>query len=256
MKRSIRLLGVFTVACLVLWTGIAMSTVVGSKHDMSVLTGGAGNYVSTNETETCIFCHTPHNAIVQDSSGNRLPLWNKSISRNEAGYTLYSSVTLNASLGQPAGISLLCMSCHDGVTAINSFINYGRFNPVNMSGGFDQIGDVFNPTFPNFPGSNIGGAADGVYNYGPYGGAGSVNINTKRLDDDHPVSFVFDAALVAADGGLQLPPTGDAIRLYNGKIECSSCHNPHEEGLVATGDFPFLRKSNVESAICTTCHLK
>lgn len=252
MIRIKTFLTVFIVSGAVLWAGIAFSTVVGSKHDLSVLTSGS-QFNSTNEDEVCIFCHTPHDAIVQDSSGNRLPLWNKPISRNEAGFTVYSSNSLNATLGQPSGLSLLCMSCHDGVTALNSLINYGQNNPINMTSGFDQIGDVVKPSGPSFPASNIGGAIPGSEAYAPYGTA---DANTKRLDDDHPVAFVFDAALVTADGGLQLPPVGDAIKLYNSRLECSTCHNPHEEGNIATFDYPFLRKSNTESRICTTCHLK
>ncbi|MEW6109621.1 MAG: cytochrome c3 family protein [Nitrospirota bacterium] len=230
-------------------------TICGSKHDLSSLTG-AGIFQATDEDEICIFCHTPHNAIVQDSSGNRLPLWNRSISRNESGFTVYSSSTLNATVGQPSGVSLLCMSCHDGVTAINSLINFGQTNPITMN-GFDQIGDVWNPSFPRFPGANIGGATPNAYAYAPYGGTDST---TKRLDDDHPVSFVFDVSLVAADGGLQLPAAGDPLKLYNSKLECSTCHDPHKEGNPAiqgaNHTFPFLRKTNNASALCSTCHLK
>ena len=36
-----------------------------------------------------------------------------------------------------------CMSCHDGVTAINSLINYSRVNPILMKSGYDQLGDIY-----------------------------------------------------------------------------------------------------------------
>lgn len=255
---------------LILFSGISLSSIVTGKHDLSVLTCGAG-FCSSNEDEICIFCHTPHNALVVDSQGNRLPLWNRSIARNDIGgaggpFTVYASTTLNATVGQPSGVSLLCMSCHDGVTAINSLINFGKNNPIVMA-GFDQLGDVYNTTFPNFPGANIGGAIDpatGGYpqSYAPYGGAGTVNVNTKRLDDDHPVSFVFNSALATADGGLVTPvstsyvDSASKLRLFGGKLECATCHNAHEDGTFAAGDYPFLRMSNNGSAMCITCHLK
>lgn len=266
-KKDIRmLLGVLTVLLTLLWAGMAFSTILGSKHDLGSLTGG-NTFQSTNETEVCIFCHTPHQAVVTDSAGNRLPLWNRSIARNDAGgaggpFSVYSSSTLNATVGQPSGLTLLCMSCHDGVTAINSLINYSRVNPILMKSGYDQIGDIY---FPQggvaYPGANIGGAipASSVpypQTYAPYGGVNNVTQDTKRIDDDHPVSFTFNAALATADGALQLPAANDPIKLFAGKMECATCHDPHEEGTLAGGDYPFLRKSNVESAICTTCHLK
>ncbi|HAK59911.1 MAG TPA: hypothetical protein DCO77_05945 [Nitrospiraceae bacterium] len=229
---------------LIISVGLASATIVGSKHDMSFLNSGA-NFSSTNEDEVCIFCHTPHGGISQDSSGNRVPLWNRSISQNETGFTPYSSPTLNATLGQPTGITLLCLSCHDGVSTLNTLINYGRFNPIVMDGGFDQIGDVWigpgNP--PGYPGANVGEGA------------------AKNLANDHPVSFVFDAALISADAGggpakLQLPISSDPIKLFNNRLECATCHDPHEEGALAAGTFPFLRKSNQASGMCLTCHIK
>lgn len=255
MKRSRRFVFLaLSSALFLLLTGIAYSTVKGSRHDLSLTSGGLTFY-STNENEICIFCHTPHNAIVDDGSGNRLPLWNRSISRNQSGFTVYTNNTLNATVGQPSGLSLLCLSCHDGITALNSLINLGKNNPIIMAGGFDQFGDIYRPTGVSYPGANIGGAIPGAAEFwGNYGV--NVDANTKRIDDDHPVSFTFNAALVTADGALQLPASSDAIKLFGGRMECSTCHNVHEEGSAITQDYPFLRKSNSESAICTTCHLK
>ena len=229
------------------------NSVVESSHDLSLLTGGGGTvpppivgaWQSSNEDEVCIFCHTPHNGIVDDGFGNKLPLWNRTILRNTSGFTLYSSSTLNATVEQPRSMTLLCMSCHDGITAMNVLVNYGQNNPITMFGGAtgDQLGDVWVPSYPDFPGPNIGGA----YIASP---------NIKDLSDDHPVSFVFDNSLVTADGGLQLPPPGDAVKLFNGRLECASCHDVHKQGDTAAGTRPFLRKTNNGSAMCITCHLK
>jgi len=233
------------------------NSVVESSHDLSFLTGGGGTvpappvgaWQSDNEDEVCIFCHTPHNGIVDDGFGNRLPLWNRSILRNTSppnpNFSLYTSSTLNATLEQPRSMTLLCMSCHDGITAMNVLVNYGQYNPITMFGGAsgDQLGDVWVPSFPGVPGANIGGAYPG-------------SPNIRDLSDDHPISFVFDNSLVTADGGLQLPPPGDAVKLFNGRLECTSCHDVHKQGDTAVGTRPFLRKTNNGSALCITCHLK
>lgn len=205
-------------------------TVVGSKHDFS--TSGGGTFYSTNEDEVCVFCHTPHNARTDMSY-----LWNRN--NTVTTFDLYSSSTLNATLNQPTGPSLMCLSCHDGVTAINVLRNYSPSQPA-MSGNLDQIGDVYYPGSPwGWPGVNIGE----LYPGGPSGNG--------NLTNDHPVSFIFDANLIAADPGLQLPPSGDPVKLYDNKVECASCHNPHDN---ANGQF--LVKSNNNSALCTTCHIK
>ena len=38
-------------------------------------------------------------------------------------YTPYSSTTMDTSVGQPDGISLACLSCHDGTIAVDSIAN-------------------------------------------------------------------------------------------------------------------------------------
>ena len=253
---------------------ISSSTIVGSSHDLSSLTGGGEHFISSNEDEICIFCHSPHQAIVDDGDGNKLPLWNRNFgpssdpNRDKTGFTLYSSATLNATMSQPRGYTLLCLSCHDGITAINSLVNYGRHDPIIMQGGGDQLGDTWNPSFPRYPGMNIGGAIPGSGTYGPYG---SVGPTTKRLDDDHPVSFVFNEALISADMAgsstpkLKLPVAPSKLKLFNGRLECPTCHNVHEQGggydkITQPDQYeinrPFLRVTKDKSQICTDCHIK
>ena len=40
--------------------------------------------------------------------------------------------------------------------------------------------------------------------------------------------------------------------LFAGQMECSSCHDVHDE----LGNTALLRKSNTQSALCLTCHDK
>jgi hypothetical protein len=121
-----------------------------------------------------------------------------------------------------------------------------------MVGGYDQLGDVYKPGFPGYPGANIGEADPG-------------NPNVKNLSNDHPISIVFNNALILADQGsdpspkLQLPAPATGLKLLgaaNNVIECATCHDVHEEGSIGDGKFPFLRMSNTASQMCLACHIK
>ncbi len=87
---------------------------------------------------------------------------------------------------------------------------------------------------------------------------GKANMGTN-LQNDHPVSFTYDAALATADGGLFDPTTAtsglggtiSADMLFSDKLECASCHNAHDN---TNGSF--LVMSNIGSALCLTCHDK
>ncbi len=194
---------------LLLWIPIfaAPQTIVTTKHNLSV--SGTGTIKASSESEICIFCHAPHNARPDK------PLWN----RTDPGltYTLYGSSTTQATIGQPDGASILCLSCHDGTIALGSVIS--RVAPITMAGGVT--------TMPS-----------GVSNL------------TKDISNDHPVSFLYNAALAAADGQL-LDPAGltGPVKLENGKLQCTSCHDPHKNVFTK-----FLVASTQNSNLCVQCH--
>ena len=137
-----------------------------------------------------------------------------------ANFTPYSSPTLDATVGQPSASSKLCLSCHDGTVALDNF--------GGTTGGTNYIG---------------GGAL----------------IGTDLLDD-HPISFIYDAALATTDGGLFDPITtnsglGSTINddlLFGGQMQCASCHDVHN----GSGEDNLLRLNNDASALCLTCHNK
>ena len=179
--------------------------------------------------QACIVCHTPHfaNQTVPNS-----PLWNHMLS--SASYQVYSSTTMDATVGQPSGMSKLCLACHDGTVAIDNFGN-------NTSGTryIDYRADL---------GTN--------------------------MSMTHPISFTYDTQLATTDGQLYDPASansglGGTIQkdlLFNGKLECSSCHDVHasRSNSGCTGCHSMhgyreslsLRKSNAGSAFCLTCHKK
>jgi len=165
----------------------------------------------------CIVCHTPHNG---DKTVSNAPLWNHKVTA-VTNYTLYTGQgTLNATVGQPSNSSKLCLSCHDGTVALDNF------------------GGVTNGTT----------FITGTSNFG------------SDLSNDHPISFTYDAALATADKKLFNPATtnsglGSTIQsdmLFQGKMECASCHDVHN----GTGIQNLLVKSDAASALCLTCHNK
>jgi predicted CXXCH cytochrome family protein len=215
VSKSIKLGSMALISSICLMSGANAGTIVGSAHDFSNLWGS---------DEICIFCHTPHNA---DTTIALAPLWNHEITT--ATYTTYDSATLDADVGQPGGISILCLSCHDGTVAVDSF-----------------GGKTGTRIIPEDSRVYIG----------------------KDLSDDHPISFIFDDGLAALDSGLHYPSsttvtigsdktktgTISDVLLFNDKLECASCHDVHNT--FTTTDGYLLKISNVGSGLCLTCHDK
>ncbi len=189
---------------------INAQSVVSSLHNLSV--SSPGTIKASSESEVCIFCHTPHN------SNPMGPLWN----RDDPGsvYVLYDNSVSNtflASSGQPDGASLLCLSCHDGTTALGKI----RSKTTNIA----------------FVGNN-----DLI--------SGNKNFSTD-LSDDHPVSFIYNSSLAAADGQLKYPPLAPSKVDNTGKLQCTSCHEPHNNTYKK-----FLLATTSYSSLCFNCHDK
>jgi predicted CXXCH cytochrome family protein len=210
-----KLAGLAVVASL-FFAGAASADIDGTAHDFV----GTG-WNSTGEI--CIVCHTTHTVVPQVSDA---PLWNHTLTA--ANFTVYDNTvsgTMNSAPGQPQGISLLCLSCHDGTIGLDAF------------GGSAGV-----PTL--MTGANVVGL----------GG---------DLTNDHPISFDYTDGLATTDGGLNPPTTTVAPGLGgninttmlfgagNDQLECGSCHDVHDD---TNGNF--LIMSNANSALCTTCHSK
>lgn len=206
-----RTIAVFALLTCTLLATPCRADIVSTKHNLSA--SGPGSVRATGESQVCVFCHAPHN------SSPSAPLWN----RRDPGstYTPYTSSTAKAVAGQPTGASLTCLSCHDGTIALGELLS--RAKSVAMSGGVT--------TMP----------------------AGNSNIGTD-LSDDHPVSISYTSALAAARNGELANPstlTGKVKLDGSGRLQCTACHNPHDNS-----NGKFLVMPNTASALCVSCHLK
>ena len=206
---------IFLTFLVALFTTVAFSQIASSEHDFSAWAVNGGG-----EASLCDACHTPHQSIAIVGA----PLWNHTLS-TVTTYTNYTSPTFDATDGtDPSGTSLLCLSCHDGTTALDS---YGGATGSTYIVAGAKIGNATSP-----------------------GGL------TNDLSTEHPISFTYASSVTGGDTGLVLESTVVAAGLLTGlggTVECASCHDVHNQGL---GTYALLKVSNINSALCTTCHVK
>jgi predicted CXXCH cytochrome family protein len=234
--------------------------IASSKHDLTS-TGGAGNKVTSGSPEICVFCHTPH----ASNTNLAAPLWNKAVSPSAlTTYSQTSSSTMDGTV-TTGGVSLACLSCHDGTQAMDVMIN------TPGSGGVSAGARAYSA---NTWSSNIDGkiVQTSVANLGtdltndhpiqiPYCGggmtlAGGVGVLTNCADGDFNVPVTMASNTIAYfDGNTNGKRDKNDIQLYSRSggyfVECGSCHDPHN-----TANGTFLRKTNAASAVCLTCHNK
>lgn len=201
----------------------AQAQIAGTKHD---LTTAPGPNV-TGSSQLCVYCHTPHGG---DISVSGAPLWNKVVPADT--FTLYTAPTQTQEASMKA-VSLVCMSCHDGVGIIDAMLN-----PPNGEtlGTFNDPDGILDP--------------DGSFALGA-----DANIGAT-LADDHPISMEYPTVFPATGfndivaSNLKLIGGGGTLTT-NPTVECATCHDPH-----GTTNPIFLREPAAGSAICTTCHIK
>ncbi len=182
--------------------------------------------------EICRVCHVPHDHDRATRYGDRGLLWNHAVS--SATYTMYASSTLDGSMAsQPTGYSKMCLGCHDGTVAVDTFDKY--------AGGSVYMDD-FGPWYL-IPGAN---------NY-----AGD-------LGKTHPISMVYDPLLdpnlMAKTDPMGGSGTIDDV-LENGVMQCSSCHDVHDQPGESVPGTALLRvnqkgSKGTPSGLCLTCHIK
>jgi predicted CXXCH cytochrome family protein len=169
-------------------TGLA-----GSTHDI----GGNG----------CKSCHAPHNGAASNGgpqSTGQILLWSRSFPAASNTFGVYDSATMANKAVELGGsalttstdvrmYSLLCLSCHDGVTS--------SFTPAMRT--VNQIGSK---------------AAFG---------AGA--FESLGLTNDHPVNLNYDPT---KNPSLQAVATvAAALPLFGSTntMQCATCHDPHND---------------------------
>lgn len=107
----------------------AFAVIKGSKHDMS--SGGAGvAYKGTNnaQDQICVYCHTPHNSV------SSALIWSRNAITVGTLYDKSVSSTLNFTNPTSIGVtSQLCLSCHDGTLAVDSYKGFAGTTAITNS---------------------------------------------------------------------------------------------------------------------------
>jgi predicted CXXCH cytochrome family protein len=155
------------------------------------------------------------------------PLWNHDLPTQT--YVTYAQThiwTLEAKVSsKPDGLSKICLSCHDGIIAPDAYGGHTCGTAILFQTDLIE-------TFPS---------------------------------NNHPISFIYNAALAMKDGKLYDPSTRlsglkgskgtiNADMLFLNRMECSSCHDVHNK--YAVPRTKLLVKDNAGSALCLTCHNK
>jgi len=233
----------------------AFGDIAGSKHDFSAQ--------AWSDNQICKPCHTPHNADVSITGR----IWAHTMSTATYKYhggsvTNDKSTSGDAATGSLAqsdldGASRLCLSCHDGTVALDSFKGKDGGSTGKSISDLAANGGLYDP--------NIGG--------------GSVGGNSADLSNDHPVGYkAMYKESSGSSGHFYYKPLSNltGLKLANSptavpagtkdqsgadvaytvwpSVSCVSCHDVHNGS--APSERGLLRKSNAGSALCLTCHNK
>jgi hypothetical protein len=191
-------------------------------------------------TSLCGYCHDVH----VPKTGIGVPLWARASVAGKTFGMYVNPISMDATVYDPgttaAGFkdnySSFCMSCHDG-----------------------SVG-IFAPT------AYVSGGTTGDVSHVPY----DFNMKNGKFDlaHVHPVNFDYNA--VQAKVPEELYPAVDpvsavwkgysgsngvggnytTVRLFNGQMQCSSCHNPHMNSGIGT------TLSSAYGRRCVACHKK
>jgi predicted CXXCH cytochrome family protein len=177
--------------------------------------GPFGQSPITGGLTTCQYCHAPHSGL-----HGVAPLWSQKLS-TQTNYTLYSSGSLVNLVQEPVlgSASNLCLSCHDGTVAP------GQTTP---SGSIRMSGSMF-----------------------------SQDIFGTDLSTTHPFNFKLPLSSNTPNVYPSLMSSGttanSAVKLINGNVQCTSCHEPHVQSIDPVAN-AFLVVDNSGSNLCLACH--
>lgn len=221
------------------------ATILGTKHDFLGLNERVGvkamGGVAFSEYDTsCVYCHLPPERPADAQGQGEIPGWNRYVPATNA-YDTYDSRTLDNKVRTPSPISLLCLSCHDGTMGVDMTV----FKPDGWQSSQDAAMHL-----------RLNGGDDLMSCGKCHNGRVAHSIAIKHigtdLTNDHPFSMTY-AGLNNADQDFRTPDSAygfdNGIKLYDGKVECATCHNVHNP------DIKVLLRARSER-LCETCHIK
>ncbi|HTW79675.1 MAG TPA: cytochrome c3 family protein [Terracidiphilus sp.] len=181
---------------------------------------GVHNFAPTGKSpitgarpDSCSYCHAPH-------SGLNTGLWNQKLTKQI--YSTYTSNTEKNIGTQPAlgGPSNHCLSCHDGSVAMGTTVVYGQVTTHGSMSTQDVFGSNLQATHPF-----------------------SLAV---------PLKDSIDLYASLAGNHRTNDPTG-AVKLIDGNVECTSCHDPHVQAKDPIA-LNFLVLNSASGALCLACH--
>lgn len=208
-----------------------------NPHNLSSLSSNNA-YKAVSETQICIFCHVPHGATPQSTLWGRpdptqmgsFPTLLSSSVQDPSGILgiddpgIVGTTEYSSSYDYPNGASKLCLSCHDGVTAMGIL---GNGDEIQMTGG-----------------------------------ALSANFDID-LAVSHPISFVYNSTVQTYLNTLGKTDTyvltTAAYLDGDSRVQCTTCHQPHQDTRNVSYNLPFWRGAGINDiteydAICAACH--
>ncbi len=217
MKRRhlLNLAGIAVIACS---TAGVNAQIQGSAHDFS--------NDGWSDNQICKPCHTPHNAMSIDINGYGTErLWNHGLpAENQIYNTHDGDLPRNDALD---AYSILCMGCHDGTVALDTF--GGNIGTQIMSGS-EMLGTDLTDDHP------VGGAA--VWN--------PIYEGTRYHPRTEWEGVVFGGDTMGRLQKMLIAGVEQSV------ISCATCHEPHRRG----GNEYLTRIDNDGSQMCLACHLK
>jgi len=245
MKLQRPLLSVVALVTLGFLATTSKAGISGSKHDF----GGAG----WSKGEICLPCHAPHHSN-KAGYADKGPLWNhKTLAANTTyAYDTYDSASGEILPSDPIKLdaqSMLCMSCHDGTIALDSFGGVDGSYTIGAKGKLVEGGSL--------EGNHPVGSAAIMSNDG-------VMATASYMNNPQDWKTISSTGVATA--------TGMALKKVDGKfaVGCSTCHEPHnrrnqDNMLWVKNNGPLTLGTRADrggnrsvsgSGLCLTCHLK
>ena len=236
----------------------AATGINGSWHDINAAAGYTGDSLG----RTCVFCHTPHNAIAADSL---VPLWNHAETTlpvmSPYAWVAPTNKSIAFATDPLIGPSRLCMACHDGSTAVDSH-GSAASSPVGTTKMTASYTDGLGNTAKRFMTDlTVTHPIGFQYDEAATTRSGEIVPSSNGYLTSAPVAATWDTTIGSASriaAGQSSKKIKDT--LYGGFMTCATCHDVHNS-VNAKPDAGhnynyFLYAKEEGSAICLSCHAK